>query len=927
MPYIRLPDGTWKKVNDGAPVDSTLKISGAAADAKAVGTALAETVKHNAVQELTDAQKVQARTNIGAGEPQVQTDWNQNDETAVDFIKNRTHYEIPDVWEKVEFTEPLIKEVSTTMFVSEEYTWSADKAHRVRVDGIEYVFDGMTHHGLSNIFGGKEVYSIGAPYAAWNSNINWAEYPFSFATADFTNIYAVFEDGTTDHTVELFISNGEIKQLDQKFVPNADWSVNDADAAGYVKNRTHYEIPEVVTTLRFDEDWNLDSYPWKIDNAYTLRIDGIIYRFDGFEYGFYHGATGYDFWYLGTKPGYISGSNQAPENWDESPYPFSIYGPIYYGTNDLRYAHIHFKDGTTNHTVEIIEKEKNIKYLDAKFIKDMYYERKVTVFEEQTISGFAVMNDPLYEVEMENILSPEEGKECTIEWDGVAYDVVWKTHPEVPLIYAGNENYVNMTSGGDIPFAIVVELTDNLMFFVTESTAESHTVCVKELGIHYIDPKYIKDMYYDNGVAITEVVPETTVKIGQDFPTELNLANITVGNTYIVTWNGEFYECVCYQFMGAKVIGNVNGFDGVGGNGEPFCIVNLGGVTRMMALEAGTYTISITEYAHDIKQLDTKYLPIIKENKEVVFEMDDVENDTEYCDESFKTLLGKYSITVDDKLYTLFFNAIEDISLAENEIIYIETWNGGIYISFADGETHSVKIKKIIEVIDDKYLPQSDWNQNDETAADYIKNRTHYEYEKLTPLKDPITVDCNNSAYTYGGSIECYVNTGAYAYWLGGWPSLVGQTIKIIFDGKPYDVPISEDRGMSSLTSYPFEISETTDRFFVYALEPGTHTLEFYSIDDYELKQLDEKFIPDTIARTVNFINGIKLTDTVTGLKYLVQIQDGTLVTTLSIEDLLIDFDYTTNENGTYTLTNWKQTLNGEESTELIIPEYPKIIL
>jgi hypothetical protein len=34
----------------------------------------------------------------------------------------------------------------------------------------------------------------------------------------------------------------------------------------------------------------------------------------------------------------------------------------------------------------------------------------------------------------------------------------------------------------------------------------------------------------------------------------------------------------------------------------------------------------------------------------------------------------------------------------------------------------------------------------------------------------------------------------------------------------------------------------------------------------------------------------------------------------------LIDFNYTENDDGTYTITSWKQTLNGESSTEMIIP-------
>lgn len=45
------------------------------------------------------------------------------------------------------------------------------------------------------------------------------------------------------------------------------------------------------------------------------------------------------------------------------------------------------------------------------------------------------------------------------------------------------------------------------------------------------------------------------------------------------------------------------------------------------------------------------------------------------------------------------------------------------------------------------------------------------------------------------------------------------------------------------------------------------------------------------------------------------------------IGPILIDFEYTDNGNGTYTLTAWKGTLNGVESTELIIPDDSRIIL
>ena len=43
-------------------------------------------------------------------------------------------------------------------------------------------------------------------------------------------------------------------------------------------------------------------------------------------------------------------------------------------------------------------------------------------------------------------------------------------------------------------------------------------------------------------------------------------------------------------------------------------------------------------------------------------------------------------------------------------------------------------------------------------------------------------------------------------------------------------------------------------------------------------------------------------------------------VNIISMEDLLIDFYYTVNDDGTYTITAWKETLNGVPSTEMVVP-------
>lgn len=44
-------------------------------------------------------------------------------------------------------------------------------------------------------------------------------------------------------------------------------------------------------------------------------------------------------------------------------------------------------------------------------------------------------------------------------------------------------------------------------------------------------------------------------------------------------------------------------------------------------------------------------------------------------------------------------------------------------------------------------------------------------------------------------------------------------------------------------------------------------------------------------------------------------------------QNLITDFYYTKNNDGTYTIINWKGTYQGEPSTELIIPDFSKIIL
>lgn len=50
-------------------------------------------------------------------------------------------------------------------------------------------------------------------------------------------------------------------------------------------------------------------------------------------------------------------------------------------------------------------------------------------------------------------------------------------------------------------------------------------------------------------------------------------------------------------------------------------------------------------------------------------------------------------------------------------------------------------------------------------------------------------------------------------------------------------------------------------------------------------------------------------------------------ITDFDPEIHLIDFEYEENPDGTYTIVGWKETLHGEPSTIMEIPDYSKIIL
>ena len=187
------------------------------------------------------------------------------------YIKDM-YYEIPDVVFKPDFDGDTDGR-ATAMFNSTQYTWAEDKTYIVRVDGVKYQFDGMKNKNGGNPFAMKTIYYIGANYIPLNSSMDFTTYPFSFVTADFTNIYVVFEDATINHTVEFLVEPCAIKQIDPKYIPSTKFIVNFEETGWDEENG----VPIFSVDKTFDEIYNAyqsgQVVEGKYDFGYTCNLN------------------------------------------------------------------------------------------------------------------------------------------------------------------------------------------------------------------------------------------------------------------------------------------------------------------------------------------------------------------------------------------------------------------------------------------------------------------------------------------------------------------------------------------------------------------------------------------------------------------------------------------------------------------------------
>lgn len=254
-------------------------------------------VKYSESQTLTGEQRATARTNIGAisSSELVQSDWNQNDETAKDYIKNRICY-TKDATETIVLNSTLpftdISSSGLTVFsyqdTSSNIKFNEGTTYTVNFDTTSYTCIAFTDDRLSNavILGNLGI-------AGMSSATNE---PFAIITDNKgdNGLQIVTNLTGTSHNVKIAESHTEIVKLDKKYIPD-DIFINieniDNKVEDFINNAQFLAKTDSVGTGSFS--FNRETGSTVGENSATFGLNNIASGKYAFAEGSINKATNF----------------------------------------------------------------------------------------------------------------------------------------------------------------------------------------------------------------------------------------------------------------------------------------------------------------------------------------------------------------------------------------------------------------------------------------------------------------------------------------------------------------------------------------------------------------------------------------------------------------------------------------------------------
>lgn len=410
----------------------------------------------------------------------VQPDWEQNDETADDYINNRPFYHIEEgVRHRGDFAVNI--QTTTTEFFLKE-----NCAYAVNIDGTEYGFRMPYDQGDD---------ALCVRFEMDNGQILEI---LTYKGVKEARIYC-FDENYHGVTVYERV-NEQLLQLDEKFIPNtiartsqipvttqqiqSDWEQSHDVKKDYIKNKPFYHVPagelEIYDGSVYDTEY-CEDFALKEGQEYILVVDQVRSVHTASQFGNV----------IEIDADLVSIS--------------SLFSPYDYTTFDT--TTISSKDGDS-HTVTLYEKTvEQLVQLDEKFIPDTIARvNDLPVGEGTTTSMVTVFDENvgigeeygLYEVDLSNL---ERGKVYTIT------TTIYRTDEHYEMEWNGSFSIYSKSADIDINIYPTYITSSQPMDARIKIETEEVSTVIKQLDEKYI-PDTIARSAESHGLAMDDVSGE-----------------------------------------------------------------------------------------------------------------------------------------------------------------------------------------------------------------------------------------------------------------------------------------------------------------------------------------------------------------------------------------------------------------------------------
>lgn len=423
----------------------------------------------------------------------VQSDWAQNNESATDYIKNRTHYEEETI-EDVEYVININGEHDIPLELGQTYELWYTTSYNSE-------WTALTNASTSEIITCEVQEDTNGLYVGDPNHSVWptcVRQTNSTVMSQFISAYSILSMKIITHATVTVVH-----QIDQKYIPDiiarvsdihtqiqSDWNVNDESDVDYIKNRPFGDFL-VEKEYIFERG---DTTKVGGTNAYEITCSD----FDGNNLVI---GEGYSVYYTTSLAGDATvWTKMTPATGEKFIAQVDENGVVYIGNPAVSYDatfyisaeicavnYMWVNQSTYAKGIKLVGPFTEIKHIDPKFIKDMYYKEELEIVPQTT---FNLTEDNLWN---ESIVIPDLicGDTYVVIWDGIEYKCVAISDNQGGDVL-GNFALVDEPFNTNEPF-FIYEVDNGALFGICAQSAGEHTVSITHVVHHKIDEVYLPD--------------------------------------------------------------------------------------------------------------------------------------------------------------------------------------------------------------------------------------------------------------------------------------------------------------------------------------------------------------------------------------------------------------------------------------------------